>query len=149
VQGNRVVALGDQVVGGVALPLAELSTNSGATFKPVPFSAASSDAAGVGAAGVGAAFTALTADAGGFTAALQSGTPGQSGAPGRQQATIWTSADGTSWTRSGGGGLTGSGTSRVGALAASGGAAGGKITAIGSGTSQKSAQPVVRTFVDR
>jgi Protein kinase domain len=143
VQGSRVVALGYQVAGGVALPLAELSTNGGASFRPVPF----------GGAGVGAEFTMLTAEGGGFTAALQSGAPRQ------QKATIWTSANGTSWKLSGAAGLASGGlvggTSQVNALAASGGGAGGaggagaKVTAIGSGTSQETAQPVVTTFSNR
>jgi hypothetical protein len=129
VRGNRVAALGDQVAGGVAKPLAELSANGGATFKPVSF----------GAAGRDPAFTALTKDDGGFTAALRSG------APGRQAATIWTSADGTSWTLSVARGLPGRGTSQVTALAS----AGAKVTAIGSGTSGESSQPVVRIFSGR
>ena len=36
ISGNRVVALGQQVVGGVTTPLAELSTDGGATWQPGP-----------------------------------------------------------------------------------------------------------------
>ena len=81
---DRLVALGVQTSGGVTTPLAELSTDDGATWRQVPF----------GAPGPDPSITALTVGPGGFTAAVQSGAPGQ------QDVTFWTSADGTSWTPS-------------------------------------------------
>ena len=78
VNGRRVLALGAQTVAGVTTPLAELSTDGGATFQPVP----------LGAPGPDLAVTALTADASGFTAAVQTGTPE------RQDVTIWTAPPG-------------------------------------------------------
>jgi hypothetical protein len=39
ISGNRVVALGQQVVAGATMPLAELSADSGATWQPVPLAA--------------------------------------------------------------------------------------------------------------
>ncbi len=36
VKGSRVVALGQQTIAGATMPLAELSVDGGATFKPVP-----------------------------------------------------------------------------------------------------------------
>jgi hypothetical protein len=82
--GRRVAAVGEQTRDGVTTPLAEVSADGGATFKPASF----------GVPGPDLAVTALTADAAGFTAAVQSGAPGQ------QDVTIWTSAGGTSWTPS-------------------------------------------------
>ncbi len=125
ISGNRVVALGQQVIAGVTTPLAELSTDGGATFAPVPF----------GPLGPDPAVTALTADAGGFTAAVQAGTPGQ------QQVTIWTTPDGTTWTQ-----LPGRGTYyELTALAPAGPA----VTAIGAASGALSPQPVVLTLPDR
>jgi hypothetical protein len=83
VNGNRVVGLGTRTVAGTTMPLAEVSVDGGTTWRQVPF----------GAPGPGVAVIALTAGHGGFTAALQAGAQGQ------HQVTIWTSADGTSWTR--------------------------------------------------
>ena len=36
VKGRRIVALGQQIIAGVTMPLAELSVDGGATFNPVP-----------------------------------------------------------------------------------------------------------------
>jgi Protein kinase domain len=80
INGNRVVALGTRTAAGSTTLLAEVSSDGGRTWRQVPFDAA----------GANPAVTALTADSGGFTAAVQ--------APG-QQVTIWISADGTSWTQ--------------------------------------------------
>jgi hypothetical protein len=129
-QGSRVLALGQQVTRGVTTPLAELSTNGGASWTPVPF----------GAPGADTSFTALTADSAGFTGAAQSGAPGQ------QAVAVWTSPDGMTWTTSAASGLPGSGTSEVTTLA---GAARGTVIAVGSAASQDSPQPLVRTFPDR
>lgn len=118
ISGNRVVALGRRVVAGVTTPLAELSTDGGATFQPVPFASPGPDPA----------ITALTAGAGGFTAAALAGAPGQ------QQVTIWTFADGSSWTRS-----SATGTDQLTALAPAGSA----VTAIGSAATPQSQQLVV------
>jgi len=125
ISGNRMVALGQQVIADVTAPLAELSTDGGATFAPVSF----------GPTGQDPDVTALTADAGGFTAAVQAGTPGQ------QQVTIWTSPDGTTWTQ-----LPGRGTyHQLTALAPAGPA----VTAIGAAPAALSQQPAVLTLPDR
>ena len=137
VNGKRVVALGQATTGtgpaigsptGTvpgAVPFAELSTDGGATWQQVPFSSP----------GPGTSFTALTADAGGFTAA------GQSGPAGLQQAAIWTSANGTTWTPVPVRGLTGpqpGGTHRITALAPAGSA----VTGIVSVATQQSQRTV-------
>jgi hypothetical protein len=84
IRGNRVAALGQAIAaGGRTVPMAELSTDGGKTWRQVPFSAAAPDTA----------FTALTAGGRGFTAA------GQSGPAGQRQVAVWTSADGTRWSQ--------------------------------------------------
>jgi hypothetical protein len=125
ISGNRVVALGRQVVGGVTTPLAELSTDGGATWQPVPFAAPGPDPA----------ITALTADRGGFTAAVQAGTPGQ------PHVTLWTSADGATWAQAPASGRF----DQLTALAP----AGPVITAIGPAGTVQSQQPVVLTLPAR
>jgi hypothetical protein len=80
VHNDRIVALGTQTTAGVTTPLAELSANDGATWHQIPF----------GAPGPDPAITALTADAGGFTAVARAGAPGT-------DVTVWTSRDGASW----------------------------------------------------
>ena len=97
---------------------------AGTTWQPVPFATP----------GPGVSFTALTASAGGFTAAAQFGSAG-----GAMAAAVWTSADGTSWTRSRVSGLTGGGSHAITALAASGTA----VTGIDSVQTQASQQFVV------
>ena len=104
ISGKRVVALGQQTTGAGTVPLAEVSTDGGTTWQQVAFISA----------GPGTAVTALTAGVGGFTAA------GQFGAAGQQGATVWTSADGTNWTQSQLGGLTGGGNHTITTLARSG-----------------------------
>ena len=90
INGNRVVALGQATpangaarpgTGPGAFPFAELSVDGGATWQQVPFSSPGPDTA----------FTALTADSAGFTAA------GLFGPPGQQDVAVWTSATGVSW----------------------------------------------------
>ena len=125
VNGSRVVALGQQTTADGILPLAERSADGGLTWQLVPFSAP----------GPGISFTALTASAGGFTAAAQFGPAG-----GTLDAAVWTSADGASWTRSTVSGLTGGGSHDITALAASGAA----VTGIDSVQTQASQQFVVR-----
>jgi Protein kinase domain len=120
ISGHRVVALGQQVVAGVTTPLAELSTDGGANFTPVSF----------GPAGPNPAFTALTADPSGFTAAVQAGTPGQ------QQSTIWTSPDGATWTQT-----PAAGTTQLTALAPNG------HTVLAAATHDQ--RPVVLTLPER
>jgi len=105
VRGSSVVALGQQITAGGIQPLAERSGDGGLSWQPAPF----------GAPGPGTSFTALTADAGGFTAAAQFGPSG-----GPAVAAVWTSANGAAWTRSPVSGLTGGGSHAVTALAASG-----------------------------
>ena len=92
VHGSHVVALGQQTTADGIQPLAERSTDGGLSWQLVPFSAP----------GPGITFTALTADAAGFTAAAQ---VGQAGA--NMDAAVWTSAGGTSWIRSPVSGLAG------------------------------------------
>ena len=79
--GEHVVALGQQTKAGQAVPFAELSADGGASWQEAPS----------GSAGPDTVVTALTAGSGGFTAATQSGAPGQ------QDAQIWTSATGPAW----------------------------------------------------
>ena len=130
VNGNHAVALGRQTTAHGVLPLAEQSDDRGRTWRPVPF----------GAPGPGVSFTALTAGAGGFTAAARFSSPG-----GTTAAAVWTSADGKSWTRSQVSGLTGGGSHDLAALAASGTA----VTGIDSVQAQASQQFVVRRLPAR
>ena len=125
VRGSNVVALGQQTTADGIQAFAERSDDSGLTWRLVPFSAP----------GPGISFTALTADAGGFTAAAQFGRAG-----GTTDASLWTSADGTSWTRSPVSGLTGGGSHALTALAASGAA----VTGIDSVQAQASQQFIAR-----
>jgi MFS family permease len=121
ISGNRVAALGQATTPAGTVPIAELSVNGGTSWHQVPFSAPGPDTA----------LTALTASAGGFTAA------GQFGAPGQRQVAAWTSANGTSWTPAAIGGLTGTqtgGSYQISALAPSGAA----VTGIGSLATQAS-----------
>ena len=125
VRGSHAVALGQQTTANGTQPLAERSDDGGLTWQLVPFSAP----------GAGTSFTALTADAGGFTAGAQFGTPG-----GTMDAAVWTSAGGASWTRSPVSGLAGGGSHALTALAASDTA----VTAIDSVQAQASQQFIVR-----
>ena len=116
ISSNRVVALGQATMGtgpasgtatgsaGGTVPFAELSLDGGATWQQVPFSSPGPDTA----------FTALTADAAGFTAA------GLFGQPGQQDVAVWTSATGATWKPSQSGGLNGSEAWQIDALAPSG-----------------------------
>jgi hypothetical protein len=120
INGDRVAALGQETTPSGSVPFAELSVNGGASWNRVPFAAA----------GPNTAFTALTADSGGFTAA------GQFGEPGQLQVAIWTSANGTTWAPSQVSGLTGphnGGSYRISSLVAAGSA----VTAIGSIATQQ------------
>ena len=63
INGNHVVALGQEIKAGVAVPFAEQSADGGASWRQVPFSPP----------GPNTVITALTADSGGFTAAGQYG----------------------------------------------------------------------------
>ena len=82
VHGERVVALGQAITAAGPVPFAELSADGGASWRQVRFSPP----------GPGTAITALTAYAGGFTAA------GRYGVPAGQSVVTWTSASGTNWT---------------------------------------------------
>jgi hypothetical protein len=127
INSDRAAALGEQTVAGVSTPLA-LSADEATSWSQVPFSPP----------GPGAAITALTADAGGFTAAVQSGQPG------RQHVMVWTSADGANWTQASLGGLSGEGTRLI-ALAASGTT----VTGVGSIATPSSQHPITWTFPAR
>ncbi len=122
VNGNSIVALGQQTTVTGTLPLAELSTNGGKTWQQVQFVSA----------GQNTTVTALTAGPGGFTAA------GQFGAAGELGAAIWRSPDGTSWTQLPISGLTGGGSHDISTLTPSGAA----VTAIDSILSQQDQQYV-------
>ena len=146
INGNHVVALGQATtaagtgagtaVGPAAgpgagtaastVPFAEFSVDGGATWQQVPFSSPGSDTA----------FTALTADSAGFTAA------GLFGQPGQQDVAVWTSATGASWKPSKSGGLNGSEAWEITALARSGS----MVTGIGSILTQQSQQTVTLTL---
>ncbi len=141
INGDRVVALGQASTGtspavgtatGTAtgtVPFAELSVDGGATWQQVPFSSPGPDTA----------FTALTADAAGFTAA------GLFGQPGKQDVAVWTSATGASWKPSQSGGLNGSEAWQIDALAPSGNV----VTGIGTIITQQSQQTVTFTLPAR
>jgi hypothetical protein len=122
ISGGHVVALGVQTKAGGSAPFTEFSTDGGASWQEAPF----------GSAGPGTAVTALTAGSGGFTAASQSGPPGQ------QDAQIWTSATGSTWTPAQVSGLSGGGAHGVTALVSSGSA----VTGVGLVASPQSQQPV-------
>jgi hypothetical protein len=128
IDSDHAAALGEQTAAGVSTPLA-VSADGAASWTEVPFSPPGPDVA----------ITALTADAGGFTTAIQSGQPGQ------QQVTVWTSADGAGWTQTRLGGLSGGGTRQLTALASSGAT----VTGIGSTATASSQQPVTWTFPAR
>ena len=115
VHGDTVLALGAQTRGNVTTPLAERSDNGGTTWQQVPFRAPGT-------------VTALTADAAGFAAAIQTGP----------QAAVWTSANGTTWTPRAARGLSGTGTRQITALAP----AGATLTGFGSVTTEHSWRPV-------
>ena len=108
VSGTRVTALGQQITADGVQPLAEVSADGGLAWQPVPF----------GSPGPGVSITALAGGPGGFTAAAQFGAAG-----GALDAAVWTSADGSRWTRSAVRGLTGGGSHAITALARSGSAA--------------------------
>jgi hypothetical protein len=141
INGDRVVALGLATTGtghavGSApdtapdtVPFAELSTDGGATWQQVPFSSP----------GPSTAFTALTANAAGFTAA------GMFGQPGQQDVALWASANGANWMPYRSGGLSGSGAWQIDALAQSGAAA----TGIGTILTEQSQQTVTFTLPPR
>ena len=112
INGNHVVALGQEIKAGSAVPFAEQSSDGGASWRQVPFSPP----------GPNTVITALTADSSGFTAA------GQYGEPGQQTVVTWTSATGLTWTPAQVSGLGGGGSQAVTALVSSGSA----VTGIGS-----------------
>jgi hypothetical protein len=125
VDGDHMTALGTQTnAGGVISPLAEISLNGGKTWRQVP----------LGAPSPHVAVTALTASPAGFTAAIQTGTSGQ------PQVTVWTSADGTSWSPS-----PVTATDQLTALAP----VGSGVTGIGSAATSQDQQPVVLALPDR
>jgi hypothetical protein len=124
VSGSNAVALGQQTTAHGIKPLAERSGDGGQTWRPVPFSAP----------GPGISFTALAAGQRGFTAAARFGSA--DGSPAASGAAVWSSADGTDWTRLQVSGLTGGGSHAVAALAASGSA----VTGIDSVQAQASQQ---------
>jgi len=141
INGDRVAALGTATMGTGpavgsatatapgAVPFAALSTDGGVTWQQVPFSSP----------GPYTSFTALTANAVGFTAA------GLFGQPGHQNVALWASANGTSWKPYQSGGLNGSGAWQIDALARSGA----KVTGIGTILAQQSQQTVTFTLPPR
>ncbi len=129
ITGNRVVALGQVTTAAGPVPFAELSVDGGRHWQQVPFSSPGADTA----------FTALTADSAGFTAA------GLFGPPGQQNVAVWTSATGASWTPTQASTFGGAGAWQISALAPSGSAAAG----IGSIATQQSQQIVTLTLPAR
>jgi hypothetical protein len=103
INGLHVVALGQATVTGQAgtVPFAELSADGGRTWQRVPF----------GPARPGTVVTALTAGPAGFTAG---------GLTGPHEVVIWTSGSGANWKPSSAGGVRGSATWQVDALAPDG-----------------------------
>jgi hypothetical protein len=130
INGNHVVALGGVRTAIGSVPFAEVSADGGATWSRVPFTAP----------GTGVAFTALTADADGFTAAARFGGTGQ------PRAAIWTSANGTTWLRETAGSLTGlpAGAHHIDALTAAGQA----VVGMASVTTEQSHQFFAVTLPD-
>ena len=126
VNGNRVVALGLVTPAGGPVAFAELSVDGGAHWQQVPFSSPGPDTA----------FTALTADSAGFTAA------GLFGQPGQQNVAVWTSATGATWTPTQASDFSGAGAFQISALAPSGSA----VAGIGSIATQQSQQIVTLTL---
>ena len=134
INGSRVVALGHAApengapagTGPGAFPFAELSVDGGASWQQVPFTSPGPDVA----------FTALTADSAGFTAA------GLFGPPGQQDVAVWTSATGVSWKPSQ---ASGSEAWQIDTLAPSGSA----VTGIGTIVTQQSQQTVTFTLPAR
>ena len=122
ISAGHVVALGVQTKAGQTLPFAELSADGGASWQEDSF----------GSAGRDIAVTALTVGSGGFTAASQSGPPGQ------QDVQIWTSATGSTWTSAQVSGLSGGGSHEVTGLVSSGSA----VTGIGLTATQQGQQPI-------
>jgi hypothetical protein len=112
INGDHVVALGQEIKAGSAVPFAEQSSDGGASWRQVPFSPP----------GPNTVITALTADSGGFMAA------GHYGKPGQQTVVTWTSAAGMTWTPAPVSGLGGGGSHTVTALTSSGSG----VTGIGS-----------------
>jgi hypothetical protein len=129
VNSDRVMAAGVQTSADAISPLAAVSADGGATFAPVSFGVPETDLA----------VTAITADTGGFTAAVQSGAPGQ------QAVTAWTSAAGTSWTPGPVSGLPAGGSDQLTALLP----AGARVTAIASAATLLSQRPAVLTLPAR
>ena len=129
ITGNRVVALGQVTTTAGPVPFAELSADGGAHWQQVPFSSPGPDTA----------FTALTADSAGFTAA------GLFGEPGQQTVAVWTSATGASWTPTQASDFSGAGAFQISALAPSGSA----VAGIGSIATQQSQQIVTLTMPAR
>jgi len=129
ITGNRVVALGQVTTTAGPVPFAELSVDGGAAWQQVPFTSPGPDTA----------FTALTADSAGFTAA------GLFGQPGQQDVAVWTSATGASWTPTQASDFSGAGAFQISALAPSGSA----VAGIGSIATQQSQQIVTLTLPAR
>ena len=130
ISGDRVVALGQETTAAGTLPIAELSVDGGLSWQQVPFRSPGTDTA----------FTALTAGAGSGFAAT-----GQFGEPGQREVAVWTSANGTVWSPSQIGGLTGAhagGRYLLTALAPAGSA----ISGIGSIATQQSLEPFTVTL---
>jgi hypothetical protein len=120
IDDEHVVALGQTTKAGQSVPFAELSGNGGASWQEKPF----------GSAGPGVAVTTLTASSGGFTAASQSGPPGQ------RSAQIWTSVTGSTWTPTQVSGLSGGGAHQISALVFSGSA----VSGVGTTATEQSQQ---------
>jgi hypothetical protein len=129
IAGNRVVALGQVTTAAGPVAFAELSVDGGAHWQQMPFSSPGPDTA----------FTALTADSAGFTAA------GLFGEPGQQNVALWTSATGTSWTPTQASDFSGAGAFQISALAPSGSA----VAGIGSIATQQNQQIVTLTLPAR
>jgi serine/threonine protein kinase len=121
INGNRVVATGKETTKAGVMPLAELSTSGGTSWRQVPF----------GSPGPDTTITAITQTSGGFTAASQSG-----GSAADLDAAVWTSPTGASWTRSSVDGLTDGGSHEINALARSGSTVTG-IDSVETNTSQE------------
>ncbi len=120
---DHVVAVGQLAKAGQSVPFAELSSDGGASWEQERF----------GSAGPGVMVTALTATSGGYTAATQSGAPGQ------QSTQIWTSATGSTWTTAQVSGLSGAGVAQISGLISSGSA----VSGAGSVATEQAQQALI------
>lgn len=127
-RGNTLVATGVAATAAGDIPLAVVSTDGGAQWRPVILPVAG---------GLGAV-TALTVEGSTLVAAGLTGG-GQPGGPGTQQVVTWTSRDGLRWSAA----TAVAGVRQLSALAAAGGTLTGTGTGTGTGSAHAGADPAI------